>query len=139
MDSIFAHLSNPLPLLIAGVVGTVILYIFMEVMAPKMLGAPMRPGDMICDILGCSGTVGHALHYLLGLVLFPLGYVIVAGILGLTPSLGLGVAWGVVLFLGAVMVVAPLSGRGMFFGAMKPTVAALMAHLFYGGALGVLI
>lgn len=139
MDIILTYLTNPLPLLIAGVVGTVILYVFMEVMAPKMLGAPMRPGDMICDILGCSGAVGHALHYLLGLVLFPLGYVIVAGILGLTPSLGLGVAWGFVLFLGAVMVVAPMSGRGMFFGAMKLTMSALMAHLFYGVALGVLI
>lgn len=107
-----------------------------------MLGIPpMEPADLITSILGLpAGHVfGKIAHFGLGLVGFPLGYLIVAYRHFPGQQILRGAAWGALLWLVAMVVVLPLAGTLMFFGFGRPMVAALVAHVVYGIILAAII
>jgi uncharacterized membrane protein YagU involved in acid resistance len=129
-------------LAIAAIVATVVLELMMTVGAPNIMGIPpMNPADLVTNILGLPQ--GHALgtlaHFGLALIAFPLGYILIA--YRRFPGIYLlrGALWGVLLWLGAMVVIVPLAGLPIFFGFGKPMVAALVAHIVYGVILAAIV
>ncbi len=139
-QAINAIITNPKRWLLAGLAATVVLVIFMEVVARFALGAPMKPAVIISQILGWDQSLmwlAEILHYSLGLIGFPIGYVVLREIIGLGSAKISGAAWGFILWLGAAGVMAPLAGMGFFFGGGKMVMASFVAHIAYGLVLGI--
>ena len=134
--------KNGLRLAVAAVVATLVLEMMMQVGAPKMLGIPpMSPANLITNILGLpqGHIVGALVHFGLGLIVFPIGYMIIAYRHFPGGRLLRGILWGVLLWLVAMAVVAPLAGMPFFFGFGMPMMAALVAHIVYGVILAVIV
>ena len=131
-----------LRLVIGAVVATVVLEMMMKVGAPNMLGIPpMNPANLVTNILGLPAghILGTIAHFGLALIVFPIGYLIIAYRHFPGPYLLRGALWGVLLWLGAMVVIVPLAGLPIFFGFGKPMMAALVAHVVYGLILAAII
>jgi uncharacterized membrane protein YagU involved in acid resistance len=93
------------------------------------------------DQFGGNGMLGAMLHYVSGTLLFPLGYLLVGPFLPGARWLR-GLAWGVIVWLGAMLVVFPATGAGFFMlgiVGMNAVAAAFIDHLIYGVILGLLL
>ena len=126
----------------AAVVATVVLEMMMRVGAPNMLGIPpMSPANLVTSIIGLpqGHVLGTVVHFGLGLIVFPIGYLIVAYRHFPGPHLLRGALWGVLLWLVAMAVIVPLAGLPIFFGFGMPMMAALVAHVVYGVILAAII
>jgi len=113
---------------IGGLAGTVVMTLMMMFVA-AMLGS----------MLG-GYTMGMIAHIMMGVIIFPIGYVIAYDYLPGSPLIK-GLSFGVVLWIAAVVMVMPMAGAGFMMsniGGMTAVMAALMGHLVYGGLLGAL-
>ena len=129
-------------LAVAAIVATVVLELMMRVGAPNLLGIPpMSPPNLVTNILGLpQGHVfGAVVHFGLGLIVFPIGYMIIAYRHFPGPYLLRGALWGVLLWLVAMAVVVPLAGIPILFGFGMSMVAALVAHVVYGVILAAIV
>ena len=121
-----------------GVAGTLVMTLMMMFVAPMMTGMPMDIAEMLGGMLG-GYTMGMIAHIMMGVVIFPLAYAVVAyGVLPGTPLVR-GMIFGVALWVAAVVVVMPMAGAGFMManiGGMMAVMASLMGHLVYGGLLG---
>jgi ABC-type amino acid transport system permease subunit len=85
-------------------------------------------------------AVMMAVHLVSGVLVFPLVYVFAVYPALPGPAWSRGVAWGVILWLGAQVIVLPLLGAGLFSTRLPhPWSAALWslaAHVVYGALLG---
>jgi hypothetical protein len=132
-------LRNPIALIVAGAIATVVLAVFMEGVARIVLGGPMKPAALICQALRWDSSllwVGEILHYGLGVIGFPIGYVIFKVVTGTQSGVVSGLVWGVILWIAAGTVMMAAAGQPLFFGFGKTMIASLVAHLAYGGVLG---
>lgn len=138
-DALRQALFSPKRWLVAGVLATIVLAIFLEGVARPVLGGPMKPATLICQVLGWDDSLlwlAEILHYGLGIVGFALPFAVLVGIVRPASTLLAGLAWGVVLWLAAGLVMAPLAGMPVLFGFTTVTLASLIAHLAYGAVLG---
>jgi len=134
--------ANPARVLVAGVVGTIVLAIFMEGVARIVLGGAMKPAVLICQVLGMDSSllwVGEIIHYSLGIIIFPIGYVIALAVTGMSRGVVSGTLWGVILWGAAGTVMMTLAGGPLFWGFGKPMIASLVAHIAYGAVLGAIL
>jgi len=124
--------------IMGGLIGTFIMTLMMMYLAPMMTGAPMDIAAMLGGMLG-GWTIGMTAHLIMGIIVFPLVYVLVVyHFVGGTPLVR-GLVYGVLLWLAAVIVVMPIAGAGVLMsnvGGMMAVIAALIGHLVYGGVLG---
>lgn len=120
-----------------GVVGTALITAMMYWVAPLMMGEPMDVAAMLSGMAGTSWSVGMAIHWILGVLVFPIAYALVVyGLLPGDPWLK-GAIFGLILWLLAEVVVTPMAGGGVFHGGnMMAVMGGLMGHLVYGIALG---
>ncbi|MGC8536809.1 MAG: DUF6789 family protein [Rhizomicrobium sp.] len=131
-------LSNVLLLVLGGLAGTLALTFMMMFVAP-MMGVRMDIAASLAAMLHAPRAVGLLLHFMMGTLIFSTiyGYLLQGRLPG--PGLVQGMIWGSILWLMLESFVMPMMGKG-FFGAsgpgMKGAVAALLAHLVYGGLLG---
>ena len=131
--------SQPRRWLLAGLVASVVLAIFMEGIAPFAIGGPLKPALLICQLFGWDTSLlwlAEIIHYALGLIAFPFGFVVLRETVGLGTAVIAGTVWGAILWAGAGAVIAPLAGQAFFFGAGQVMMASLVAHLAYGLVLG---
>lgn len=124
--------------ILGGLIGTVVMTLMMMYLAPMMTGSPMDIAAMLGTKLG-GWKIGMAAHLIIGVLVFPLIYVLVIyHFVGGTPLVR-GLVYGVLLWLAAVIVVMPIAGAGVLLsnvGGMMAVIAALIGHLVYGGLLG---
>ena len=99
------------------------------------LDAPNRAAKLF----GVTTTVGaYALHYLTGLLFYPLGYLFAArpvasAVAPRMPWWAVGTIYGAVIWLWAVYVMAYLvAGLPVFFGFSEFAWVALVGHLLFG-------
>jgi len=122
---------------VAGVIGEIVLETISWVISPRLLGLPMRPYILLADLarslLGVKLAVPLtvAAHLALGAFIMPLIYVKARQALGLRSWLLAGIAWGVVLWLIAQAILAPLAGRPIFLGFIPYSWGSLAAHIIY--------
>ena len=124
---------------IGGLAGTVVMTLMMMFVAPMLTGMPMDIAAMLGSMLG-GYTMGMIAHIMMGVIIFPIGYVIAYDYLPGSPLIK-GLSFGVVLWIAAVVMVMPMAGAGFMMsniGGMMAVMAALMGHLVYGGLLGAL-
>jgi hypothetical protein len=125
-------------LLAAGAAGLILWEAFARLVAPLWLGHALDPLGLIEMAIGLSGAAAQAMHLLTGLVLFPLGYVLVVRPLAarLAPGLGwpvLGLGYGVALWVFAVYGMASLlGGMPAFLGFGPAAWASLAGHIGLG-------
>ena len=124
-------------LLLAGLAGTVVFEIIALGLAPLLLGQPILPAMLVGALMSAlTGTappaaVGWAGHLLAGLVVFPLGYVLLRRVTGITGWIAAGALWAVVLWLMAQAVFAPLAGGPVMSGFSVFALVSLVVHLIY--------
>ena len=126
---------------IAALAGTALLIVFMTKMAPIVLGQPMEPAGLVNAILGldAGSIVGSIAHISLGLVFFPLGYMLFPFRHFPGPQLARGLLYGAILAAIAGAVIFPLAGQPMFLGSPKGAMALFMVHLLYAGLIALII
>ena len=126
----------------AGVVGEVVLEVIAWFVSPMVVGMPMRPHLLIEAIgtqffgLTVSTLAAVTVHLLLGAVVMPLVYVGLRQALGWQSWFWASVAWGVILWLIAQAVLAPLAGRPVFLGFIPYSWGSLAAHVIYAVTVG---
>jgi hypothetical protein len=124
----------------AGFAATIVFTLATYYAAPLLTGFPLDIGAYFTDKLGGNAMLGAMLHYLAGTIAFPLGYVVIGPVLpGSLPVKGL--AYGVAVWLVAMLVVFPATGAGLFMSNMvglDAVIASLIGHLIYGAVLGTL-
>ena len=122
-----------------GFVGTVLLTLMMRFVAPMMTGQKMDIAAKLGDMTGTGRLMGMIMHFFVGSVVFALIYVFVLfRFLPGAPWIK-GLICGVIFWLGLEIAMMPMIGGGFFssqIGGMRVVVAALIAHLVYGTALG---
>lgn len=130
---------NPWKSMLGGFVGTGFMTLLMYFVAPLMLSEPMDVAAMLSGMLGISWTMGMALHFINGTIIFPLIYAyLLYRVLPGQPWLK-GAWWGVILWFLAQVVVMPMAGAGLFSanaGGLMAVMASLVGHLMYGLFLG---
>jgi len=123
---------------LGGLIGCLAATLVMQYLMPMVTGVSIDAAGMLGGMLG-SWAAGMAVHMLLGVIIFPLLYVLVVyHLIGGTPFVR-GLVFGVALWLLAVVVVMPIAGAGVLMsnvGGMVAVLASLVAHLLYGGILG---
>ena len=125
--------------IIGGAAGTVVMTLMMMYVAPMLTGMPMDIAAMLGGMLG-GYTMGMIAHIMMGVIIFPIAYVIAYDYLPGSPLIK-GLSFGIVLWIAAVVMVMPMAGAGFMMsniGGMMAVMAALMGHLVYGGLLGAL-
>ena len=119
-------------LILGGVAGTAAMTMMMMLIAP-MMGVHM---DIAASL---AWMVGMVIHLMMGILIFPLVYGIVLRRYLPGSALVRGLIWGSILWMMMEVAVMPMLGAGVFGingPGMMGAVAALMAHLVYGGLLG---
>jgi hypothetical protein len=136
---------------VAGAFATIGFDLFGQFVSPLLkgtlgpfIGAKLAPvplaNQSIAVLTGLDGSVvsgrglGHGLHVLTGLVLYPLGYVLVVRPLApQAPWALVGAAYGAALFVFALYVMAHLvAGNPAFLGWGGITWVALWGHVLFG-------
>jgi hypothetical protein len=131
--------SKLLRALAGGFVGTVLFTLMGMFVAPKVIGQPMDVAALIAPLLGGSHTAGVIAHFVTGTIVFPIAY-LVLGIRWLPgPGWLRGALFLIPLYLVAMVVVMPFLGQGLFFDSAPKAVVALMGHIVFGLAMGVII
>ena len=125
--------------LFGGFVGTVLFTLMGMFVAPKVIGQPMDVAALIAPLLGGSHTAGVIAHFLTGAIVFPIAY-LVLGIRWLPgPGWLRGALFLIPLYLGAMVVVMPFLGQGLFFDSGPKAMVALMGHIVFGLSMGAII
>ncbi len=124
---------------LGGIVGTVVMTLMMYFAAPHMMGKPMDIAHLLADVVGAPWILGMLAHFGLGVVAFPLAYVLFLIDYLPGPPAVRGILWGLMLWVVAMVVVMPILGQGFFMSqgaGLKGVVASLMVHIVYGALLG---
>lgn len=131
-----------LTMLLAGAMATVAFDYFGQSLSPMLGFANLAPvplaNNVIQVVFGQTYSPGaHLLHYIAGMVAYPLGWMVVARPLGLwlTPALPwwlVATLYGVVLWVFALYVMAHLiGGNPAFLGFTGITWVALIGHVLF--------
>ncbi len=128
---------------LSGVAAIIAFDAFGQILSPAVGFVELAPVALaklvIAKLFGVTTTVGaYALHYLTGLLFYPLGYLFAArpvasAVAPQIPWWAVGTIYGAVTWLWAVYVMAYLvAGLPAFFGFSEFTWVALVGHLLFG-------
>ncbi len=133
----FLRLDNLLVLLAAGGIGEMVLEFFAWWIVPATLGKPMRPDILVVDIarsllqIDVSVVLAASIHLALGILIFPLLFVVARAAIGFRTTLIPAAIYGVILWAIAQTTLAPLAGRPFMLGWIPYTWASLVGHILY--------
>jgi hypothetical protein len=141
-------------LLVSGAFAILAFDLFGQTISPLFkdiiptLGAKLAPVALANQSLGVitglgakfisQNGIGHGLHLLTGLLAYPIGYMFIARpisqkIAPIVPWWAVGIAYGVVLWVFALYVMAHLvAGNPAFLGWSGITWVALWGHIVFG-------
>ena len=130
--------------MIAGFVATVVLSALMLIKSmmgvmPELDLATMLAG-MAHNMMGLPATpaVGWVLHFMIGTVVWGIGFALLYRVLPGAGAVGKGVVFGALAWVLMMLIPMPMAGAGLFamkMGMMAP-VMTLLLHLIWGAVLG---
>ena len=125
--------------LLGGFAATIVITLMMYFGASVMIGAPMDIAGELARMIGAPWLLGMAIHFVLGTTVFAFAYVFAAPMVlpGSAPIRG--VAWGIILWLVAMLMMSPMMGKGLFMGSVPAAIASLVGHATYGLTLGAIV
>lgn len=110
---------------------------------PHLVGGPLEPAALVQSVFGLSSRpLAEAVHLAVGIVAYPLGYLLVAQPLARTVASGLpwwlvALGYGVALWVFALYLMAHVvAGLPAFLGFIPLTWASLAGHLLFALVLG---
>ena len=121
--------------IIGGLIGTIVFTLMMKFLAPMMIGHPMDIAAVLGTFTGLGTSAGTVMHFLLGAIGFPVGFLIVGPYLP-GPMWLRGVTFMAGVWLLAGLIMMPILGVGLFFGGTREAMAALIGHVVFGAILG---
>jgi hypothetical protein len=128
--------------LLAGAAAEVVWEIWARLITPLWVGGALEPAALVQDVFKLkSRFAAEIIHFLVGLIAYPLGYIFIARPLAQAivpwlpwPLVALG--YGVGLWIFALYVMAHLvAGHPPFLGFIPLTWASLVGHLAFSLAL----
>ena len=121
--------------IIGGLIGTIVFTLMMKFLAPMMIGHPMDIAAVLGTFTGLGTSAGMVMHFLLGTIGFPVGFLIVGTYLP-GPMWLRGVTFMAGVWFLAGLIIMPILGVGLFFGGPREAMAALIGHVVFGAILG---
>ena len=112
--------------------------LMMMFVAP-MMGVHMDIAASLATMVHGPWAIGILVHLIMGILIFPVAYEYLLRRHLPGPAPVRGMIWGGILWLMLEIFLMPMMGAGVFGSAgpeMTGEVAALLAHLVYGGLLG---
>ena len=146
--SLFPPLSAAtlVTVLVGGVFADAVWEIWARVITPYWVGGPLQPAALVQSVFGFQNvSLAEAIHLLVGVVFYPLGYLFIARPIArmVLPSLPWPVVafgYGVGLWVFALYVMAHLfAGLPPFLGFIQLTWASLVGHVLFGLVLGSIV
>ncbi len=128
-----------------GLAGTVVMTLMMYFVAPILMGMRMDIAAMLGSLMGDPMNnsmiwwMGLIAHFVLGSVVFPMIYVMMAYERLPGSAVVRGLLFGLALWLVAQVIVMPMMGGGLFsanMGGMMAAMGSLVNHAIYGAILG---
>ena len=121
--------NNVLRLLIAGGLGIVAWEVTTDTVTRLLFAQSPQPHGLVQGLLGIQARwLAEAIHYVAGIVAFPLGYVVFRRLSPL-PWLVNGAIYGVALWFLALGVFATIAGFGFMLGWGNVTWASGVGHV----------
>lgn len=124
-------------LAIGGAAGLATWEAFARLLTPQVLGGPLEPAALIISLfenllgLDPGRTAAEALHYVTGILLYPLAYWILTRLArSLGPTLD-GLLWGVATWIIALGLFASLAGLPFMLGFIALSWMSLVGHMLY--------
>ncbi len=131
-------MQNTLADLVAEFIATVVLSAMMVVKGMMGLMPELDVAAMIGMMMGASVAVGWIVHFMIGTIAWGGGFALLyEHILG-GNAVVKGIIFGVVAWLGMMIIVMPMAGAGLFgmnLGIMAP-IMTLVLHIIFGAVLG---
>lgn len=125
--------------LLSGLAADIVWEIWARLITPLWVGGPLQPAALVQSVFGFNNMlVAEAIHAVVGVVFYPLGYLFIARPLQrlIVPGLPValtGAGFGVGLWIFALYVMAHLfAGLPPFLGFVTLTWASLVGHLLFG-------
>ncbi|PSU72950.1 hypothetical protein C9J22_03140 [Photobacterium phosphoreum] len=137
-NSIFSA-SNVIKAFIGGFLGTLAFTLMGKFIAPHLIGHSMNVAAIIAHMLGTSDSVGLMMHFMVGSIIFPIGYLLVGYKYLPGPGWLRGIIFLIPIYLIAMTVIMPMAGKGVFFNSVPMSMVALMGHMVFGLILGLVV
>jgi hypothetical protein len=121
--------------MVGGLLGTLLQTITVYGVAPMMAGQPMN----VAVLLEQSCAPGILAHFLIGGVVFSLGYLLLSSQFLFGPPVLQGMLWAGLIWFSAEVIMAPMLGAEIFstaLGGLPAALRALLGYLVYGATLG---
>ena len=125
--------------LLAGFAADIAWEVWARAITPLWVGGPLQPAGLVQSVFGFQNLVAaEAIHGVVGVVFYPLGYLFIARPIArtVTPFLPwwiVGLGFGVGLWVFALYVMAHLiAGLPAFLGFIQLTWASLVGHMLFG-------
>lgn len=133
-----ATLRADLPkLFVGGLVGLLVWEVFANPITSYFVGGPLQPPALVISLfknlfgIHPGWPAATALHYLTGIVFYPLGYYALTRVLRSFGTLVDGTIWGVITWILALGVFASLAGLPFMLNWVKLTWFSLIGHVIY--------
>ena len=133
--------ATALAVLGAGAAATIAFDLYGQAISPLIGGARLAPVGLaqqtLNTVFGWNSSAGaNLLHYIAGLVAYPLGWLLVARPLSrlvpALPELGAAVLYGIALWVFAIGIMASwINGNPFFLGFTGITWVALAGHILF--------
>ncbi|OLP54833.1 hypothetical protein BJF92_13570 [Rhizobium rhizosphaerae] len=139
--SVFPQIQHGLirTILVAGLAADVTWEVWARLITPLLVGGPLEPAALVQSVFGFDSLLlAEAIHAIVGIVFYPIGYLFIARplqrlIFPALPLLLTGIGFGIGLWVFALYVMAHLiAGLPAFLGFIALTWASLFGHILFG-------
>ena len=132
--------------LLAGIAAELTWEIWARIITPLWVGGPLEPAALVQDVFKLKSRFhGEVIHFLVGLIAYPIGYLVIArplarAIVPWMPWWLVAMGYGVGLWIFALYIMAHLiAGHPAFLGFIPLTWASLVGHLAFAVALAAVV
>lgn len=132
--------------LLAGIAAEVVWELWARIITPLLVGGPLEPAALVQDVFHLQSRLpAEIIHFLVGLIAYPLGYIFIARPVArtITPFLPwwmVALGYGVGLWVFALYIMAHFfAGQPPFLGFIPLTWASLAGHLAFSVALAAVV
>lgn len=131
---------------LAGAVADLVWEFWARLITPILIGGPLQPAALVQSVFGFQNwPLAEAIHLVVGVVFYPLGYLYIARPLArlVTPFLpwwAVGIGFGLGLWVFSLYVMAHLiAGLPPFLGFIPLAWASCFGHVLFGVATAAVI
>jgi hypothetical protein len=123
---------------LAGFIATAVLSVMMVIKSMMGVMPQLDVAAMIGMMMGVPVAVGWIIHFMIGTIAWGGGFALLYDMIPGGSPIGKGIAFGVVAWLGMMVMIMPMAGAGFFgmnMGLMAPMMT-LVLHIVFGAVLG---